>query len=70
MALLLKKLWSRLELPENDWVLSRFGSFETRFDTPQTGSPQTLEGEAPGESQRPASVSARLFARWFDRGLA
>ena len=70
MALLLKKLWSRLELPENDWVLSRFGSFEARFEAPARKSRQALEGEAPRASQPPASVSARLLARWFDRGLA
>ncbi len=67
MAILFKKLWSKLDLPTNDWVLSRFGSFER--PTEATVEPAVEEEPAP-TSRSPASVAARLFDHWFDHGPA
>jgi hypothetical protein len=66
MARQIKKLLSKLELPTNDWVLSRFGGCEPGPPPPSADKP--LVEEPTPESQRPASVAARLLERWFDRG--
>src|SRR4051812_47127278 len=57
-----KKLLSKLEIPKNDWVLSRFGGCEPPSEPRATGGEQSQE-EAP-ESQPPASVAARLLEWW------
>ncbi|HEX2669565.1 MAG TPA: hypothetical protein VHM25_01775 [Polyangiaceae bacterium] len=61
-----KKLLSKLELPKNDWVLSRFGGCEPPSN-PVASDDQTalVEDEAP-VSQAPPSVAARLLNRLFD----
>jgi hypothetical protein len=71
MVLPFKKLLSKLEIPKNDWVLSRFGGCEPPSDpvaAAELGS-EPIEEEAP-VSQAPTSVAARLFNRWFDQGAA
>ena len=61
-----KKLLSKLEIPKNDWVLSRFGGCEP----PSNPTASDLDGELVEEeapvSQAPTSVAARLLNRWFD----
>jgi hypothetical protein len=76
MALPFNKLLARLELPANDWVLSRFGSLEapTEASAAPLGEPSatTLE-ESPPVAEEPAApssqwrvrVAARLFDHWF-----
>ncbi len=66
-----KKLLSKLEIPKNDWVLSRFGGCEPPSNPLASSALETeqVEDEAP-VSQAPASVAARLLSRWFDQGAA
>jgi|GEM_PF-6950467 len=62
-----KKFLSKLELPKNDWVLSRFGGCEPP-STPTASSDDgglEAEEEAPA-SQAPISVAARLLSRLLD----
>jgi len=67
MPLRLKNLLSKLELPTNDWVLSRLGGNEPSASVPVPAPEAESEGEQPTESQRPASVAARLLDIWFDQ---
>lgn len=63
-----KKLLSKLEIPKNDWVLSRFGGCEPPSDPHATiGEGEQSEEEEAPESQAPTSVAARLL-NWFDAG--
>ncbi|MEI9940378.1 MAG: hypothetical protein WDO69_24445 [Pseudomonadota bacterium] len=68
MALPFKRLLSRLKPPANDWVSSRFGSFEEPADLPAKEPEAALEEESAPRSQTPASLAARLFDHWFDLG--
>jgi len=58
-----KKLISKLEIPKDDWVLSRFGGCEPPSDP--TAAAVGVEDEAPA-SQAPPSVAARIFNRLFE----
>jgi hypothetical protein len=64
MVLPFKKLLSKLEIPKNDWVLSRFGGCEPPSN-PTASDSALVEEEAP-TSQAPSSVAARLLNRWLD----
>lgn len=67
MVLPFKKLFSKLEVPKDDWVLSRFGGCEPPSN-PNAASPEDLvEGgdEAP-VSHAPTSVARRLLKSLFD----
>lgn len=65
-----KKILSKLEIPKNDWVLSRFGGCEPPPDAPSADLESgPVDDDAP-VSQAPISVAARLFNRWFDHGSA
>ncbi|HEY0469906.1 MAG TPA: hypothetical protein VGC79_37225 [Polyangiaceae bacterium] len=71
MALGLKKLVSKLELPTNDWVLSRFGGCEP--PAPPATTEREIAEDAAEElapvSQAPVSVAARLFDRLFNQSI-
>jgi len=53
MALPLRRLLSKLEMPGTDWVLSRFGGVD--------------EDPAP-DSQPPSSSVVWLFGKWVEQG--
>ena len=57
MPLRLRNLVSKLELPSDDWVLSRFGGNEP----PAAVAAGEEEGEEPKDSQRRASAGAQPF---------
>lgn len=68
MVLPFKKLLSKLEIPKDDWVLSRFGGCEPPSDPAAAEVDSGLVEEEAPVSQAPTSVAARLFNRWFDAG--
>lgn len=70
MVLPFKKLLSKLEIPKNDWVLSRFGGCEP--PSAPNASPSegpAVDDDAPA-SQAPISLAARLLNSWFDSSSA
>src|SRR5437762_14282483 len=62
-----KKLISKLEIPKDDWGLSRFGGGEPPSNPAATD--HGRDEEAP-VSQAPPSVAARIFQRLFEPGTA
>jgi len=61
-----KKLLSKLDIPKNDWVLSRFGGCEPPSNPRAANVERDPAGEEAPISQGPSSVAARLLTRWFD----
>jgi hypothetical protein len=71
MVLPFKRLLSKLEIPKNDWVLSRFGGCEPPSNPHASGADrEPVEEEEAPASQAPTSVAARLLNRLFDTGSA
>ena len=64
MIALLKKVWSKLEVPEDDWLLSRYGGCEPLADA---DSATGLDNESPAANDAvgaPESASVP-FSNWF-----
>lgn len=57
--MVLKKILSKFAIPDNDWVLSRFGGCEP-------SAPSEACEEEPPASQAPTSVAARILNRLLD----
>lgn len=64
MIALLKKVWAKLEVPEDDWLLSRYGGCE-----PLDGAAAAngLDSELPGanDASTPPVSARQPFSNWF-----
>lgn len=64
MIALLKKVWAKLEVPEDDWLLSRYGGCEP-LDEAETAT--GLDGDVPvAKGANGSSALANVpFSNWF-----